>query len=235
MKLEYFTYTDIGPRSENQDSFSIVYDGNFLKGCVADGVGGTMCGKRAAEMATSEFRKIEYVSLESLKQAVLSINEVIKSLQKQILDCRSMATTLTGCLIADYLLSGVHVGDSRLCILRGNGIKQLTESHTEGYMLYKKGKLNKQEYLEYPRNNILESALGIVGQPIVQLFKFGLLKGDRVIITTDGVHDIVSKTQIRDLSVRSRTLERFGNELTALLRNLKLTDNATFLVIEVLA
>ena len=105
--------------------------------------------------------------LNNLKSGEVELQEIIKSAHQKLKDlqsinveCKGMATTFTGCLITGNLLNGVHVGDSRLCILRGNGIKQLSENHTEVERLLKAGKIKWEDVETYPRKHILESAVG---------------------------------------------------------------------------
>ena len=146
-----------------------------------------------------------------------------------------MATTFTGCLISDNKIKGVHLGDSRLCLLRGNGIKQLTVNHTEANRLFLAGKLTKDELDNYPRKNVIESAIGIKGQLTIQCFDFDLQLNDRIIISSDGVHGLISKIEFRDLSIKYKLLNEFGEALKSLLQKKGLIDNATFLIIELSA
>lgn len=72
-----------------------------------------------------------------------------------------MATTLTVAFIKNKQMHVVHAGDSRLYVIRGMGLKQLTIDDTEVNKLVSEGVLSKEEALVYPRKNILTNALGI--------------------------------------------------------------------------
>lgn len=233
MNFSFVEYTSQGPRSENEDSFSVKNCGANLYSCIADGVGGSKCGRLASKHSVESFMSKIETSGGRLKEILLEINEEIKSLQEKFPECKGMATTFTGCQIKNYKLLGVHLGDSRLCVLRGNGIKQLTDTHTEASRLLKAGKLSTTDFLEYPRKHIIESALGMAGELTIQVFDFELLQGDRIILTTDGFHDLIKKYEFRDLSIKSKDLATFGRLLVDLLLSRKLSDNATFVAIEV--
>lgn len=111
---------------------------------------------------------------------------------------------------------GVHCGDTRASVARGKGIVRLTADHSEGERLFRAGKLTKQEAAEYPRNNILESALGIHGEVRIDTFSFDLAAEDRVFLTTDGVHDRVFLREMRDVSERHSNAQAFATEMAEL-------------------
>lgn len=233
MSIDFYKYSDKGPRTENQDSLEVLTFNKSFIACVADGVGGANCGKLASEECLRFFVQKVKQSEFSLEEIILSSHHHLKDLQTKNIECKGMATTFTGCIIKDNQLNGVHVGDSRICILRGNGIKQLSENHTEVARLLRLGKLRQEDVDTYPRKHILESAVGINKLPLIQNFSFALMIGDRILITTDGVHDAISKLEFRDLSKKSKNINEFGNNIQILLKEKKLSDNTSFIVVSI--
>ncbi len=232
MNFSIFKYTDKGPRIENQDAIEIREFGNRLIVCIADGVGGANCGSLASSESIRYFlEQLEGKGFD-LYETIHLTHERIKFLQVEDPRCSGMATTFTSCIVEDKTLKGIHSGDSRLCILRGNGIKQLTTPHTEAHRLLVAGRIKEKDINTYPRKNILESALGIKGNLLVQDYKFDLMDGDRIILTTDGVHDVISKVEFRDMSKASGSVEDFGEAIVKALSQAKLTDNVSFIVLQ---
>jgi serine/threonine protein phosphatase PrpC len=230
----YFQYTDPGPRDDNQDAIDIRHKESYTLACIADGVGGGSCGSLASTESVKFFSNaIDNPIYARLEDALQATHQRIKELQKKNEECHGMATTFTACLIRSGSLFGVHVGDSRLCILRGNGIKQLTDPHTEAHRLFLEGKLTFNDLATYPRRNVLESAIGIKGEIKIQTFRFDLQVGDRVLLTTDGVHDVINKLEFRDLSKESANVEQFGKKIIELLKDKRLTDNVSFILMDV--
>ena len=228
MRLEKYKFTAIGPRSENQDAVDVIGDVRLVA-CVADGVGGSNCGSRASSESVREF--IATVDENNISHFIPNMHEKILSIQKDSVECSGMATTFTGCIVHDGIVRGVHVGDSRCYLLRGNGIKQLTTDHTEVNRLLMAGKLTKQEALEYARKHILESAIGASAPLENQGFNFELLPKDRLLLLTDGTHGIITKRDFRDLSVKHPHARDFYDSLVELHSKRKLTDNASFVLI----
>lgn len=238
MKFDIEYYSDIGKRNENQDSFHYkLLEDDVLISCIADGVGGKLGGGKASNISVNLFinsfknNKIETVDL---SKTLLEINtEIIKEADTG--NNHGMATTFTGITIKNNLLNGIHTGDTRVCILRGNGIKQLTNDHTEVARFIKEKKISFKESLSYPRRNIIESALGIVERdPILHEFNFEILKGDRIILTTDGVHETISKRDFRDISIKSPKSRDFLDTLILYLKRKEPNDNNTIIVITIL-
>ena len=233
MKISFFKYSDKGSRTENQDALAVTNTDELSVACVADGVGGIKCGKIAATESVLFF--MENVNKNyDLERLIGEMHLKIKELQELKQECSGMATTFTSCVIENNLLKIVHVGDSRICILRGDGIKQLSESHTELNRLLKIGKIQLEDADNYPRKHILESAIGMKGSLTIQTTEFPLIPSDRILLTTDGVHNIISKIEFRNLSKMSLNIVDFGDNIISLLKTKSISDNVSFVAIEVM-
>ena len=235
MSIETISYSEVGGRKENEDSVGILACANdIFAGCVADGVGGSNCGKLASRTAVNYFLNKVKSFEDDLSYSMIETHKLLQSLQQKENNCKDMATTFTGILVNDNFLKGVHLGDTRCHILRGNGIKQLTQDHTEYNRLINEESFIKQNSKFIYNRNVLESALGIKNRSIlIQEFKFDLKKKDRILITSDGVHDLVSKIMLRDISKSSHNVTEFKNNVLDKLKTMELTDNVSFVLFEV--
>ena len=91
----------------------------------------------------------------------------------------------------------------------------------------KKGRLN-------PRKHILENALGSKLNPRIDTFDFTLERGDRVLITTDGVHALLSKSELLDISKKSINVDVLVASFTGSIQHMKPKDNYSVIAIEVI-
>lgn len=229
MTFQYSFFSDKGPYPENQDSVGLIAVGDAIVACVADGVGGASHGREAASLASDFFcRSLD----ENFSNPPVSVVQEINS-KLLAAGASGFITTFSGILIQGYRLLGGHAGDTRVCILRGNGIKQITEDHTEYFRFYKEGKLTPEVAAVYPRKHVIENALGAGVTPRVDPIDFSLERGDRVLLTTDGVHGVISKKQLRDISKASTGINDFVASVVAELQSLKPTDNYTIVAIEI--
>lgn len=144
---------------------------------------------------------------------------------------KNMASTLTAGLFTSNLLRGVHCGDTRVAIARANGVKRLTTDHSEGQRLFAAGKLTKDELIDYPRKNILDSALGARSEPQIDTFTFELLPRDKVFFTSDGVHGKVMLREVRDIAAQHENPEQFILELKDLVNSRVPDDNFSILAV----
>lgn len=231
MKISYSLLSDSGPRQQNEDSLDCwTTNTGATIACVADGLGGMGGGKTASGIAVHEIKsyfEVSRISPEHLLEAAWRAHREIREAQiaSEKGPLANMATTLTVAVISGKDLIGIHCGDSRAAIARNHGIKKLTVDHSEGQRLFDSGKLSKKEFFAYERKHILESALGDKSQPRIDQFSFPILAGDRVILTTDGVHNIVPLKEMQRLSSISTTPTDLTDEVSSLIREAGAADN----------
>lgn len=229
MYYKHSFFSDQGPYPENQDSIGIAVHSDWCSACIADGVGGAAHGRDAAQLATKLF-------IDSLEvNSATPLCEVIGEANTELLKApgNGFITTFSGVFIRGLELQGVHAGDTRIFLLRGSGIKQLTEDHTEYFRLCKEGKLTPEEAETYPRKHVLENALGSKANLRIDSFNYILKHGDRILLTSDGTHVFFSKRELRDLSKEKPNVDDFVASIAAHVQHMKPADNYSVIVIEI--
>lgn len=217
MNIQYATLSESGPRPENQDAVLALLDGPGVgMFAVADGLGGHNAGRLASETAVSILESNP--TAVDLSAVFREIHRTLKGLQATKNELYGMATTATAVQIVGKTMIGAHCGDTRCSVQRKNGIQKLTIEHTEAQRLFDAGKLTKEEFLKYPRRNILDRALGAEKDPEIDKFSFDLELGDKVVITSDGVHEIIFQKEMMDIVMKCFSAEemisRIGSEMT---------------------
>lgn len=228
MKLQVASFSEVGPRAQNED---LTYLGLEDWGgifAIADGLGGHGGGRTAAEIA---LRTIEKLGASDLLAAQSEAHHRILAAQATS-DFKEMASTATSVKLINHRLYGVHSGDTRCILQRGRGIKKLTVLHSEAQRLFEAGKLTKSEFLHYPRRNIVESALGMRGDPAIQTFETDLLKGDRIVLSTDGVHEKIMLREMLPL-MAGESSEKIASALKSAVEETGPSDNYSAIVIVV--
>jgi PPM family protein phosphatase len=223
MKFSTATLSEHGPRPENEDSVGIWPLGvDRIAVAIADGLGGHIGGKIASQMAVEMFA--DFAKRESnlgLHNVAQQIHMKIRAEQSANPQYRTMATTLSAGILSADLMEFVHCGDSRIVAARNGGIKRLTVDQSEAQRLFDSGKLTREQLESYPRKNILESALGIQGEPKIDTGSFSILPGDRLFFTTDGLHN---KIKIRELLFLTQECANAGEAITRLLLEMETRD-----------
>jgi protein phosphatase len=111
----------------------------------------------------------------------------------------TLSSTLTAAWLLDDRLAVAHIGDSRAWLLRDGELSRLTTDHTEVQSLIDDGSITEDEARSDPRRNLLNRALAAAapGEPDVVVVP--VRDGDRVVLTTDGVHAVVEPDRLRAL------------------------------------
>lgn len=217
MKVTFSGRTDVGrTRERNEDS--LVVDPRIQFGLVCDGVGGGNAGNVASSMASQIIHesmtevhdrldvdsnpdpdRVRHVLTEGFATAINRASEAVFDRGQSDPSCRGMATTAVGIQVVGSVGAIGHVGDSRLYLIRGGGIYQMTQDHTLVQELIRVGKLTPEEAAAYPHRNVIARSVGL--QPAVQAdtLLVDVIQGDRFVLCSDGLCDLLSADEIKDV------------------------------------
>jgi len=202
MRLQTAAQTDVGQRRQaNEDRYALDPElGLFL---VADGMGGHRAGRTASELASAAAMAAIHTlqdapaSLsERLRYAVAAANREIFSMAAEQSELAGMGTTLVMLLAGDDRAALAHVGDSRAYLVRGGGIRQLTDDHSLVGELLRRQKISEDDAREHPHRHVLTRALGV--RPAVEpdLAELTPLAGDVFVLCSDGLTNHVLDAEI---------------------------------------
>ncbi len=233
--------SDVGGRSANEDCGGYYIEGpGTVLFAVADGLGGfeggAIASALAIEVTLQAYRENphEWGVAKRLYRAVQQANIELHSKALFVPDLRRMATTLTAVVVEHGTLKAAHVGDCRLYLARGERITQISQDHTLIAEQVKRGLMTAEAARAHPERSILLRNLG--HELIVSIAKISmpLLQGDRVIVCSDGLYDVLRDREIEELS---RALEaRAACRLLVDTANQRgTTDNLTCAVFRMMA
>jgi serine/threonine protein phosphatase PrpC len=208
VKLVIGAATDVGTvREVNEDSQGFVSAGIGDVLVVCDGMGGHAAGEVASQLARDTILHtlvgqgpgcdIE----EALKLAVESAQNAVRTHADASPDRRGMGTTATIGVIRDGLLYLAQVGDSRLYLIRGPQIEQLSVDQTKAQQLLDRGIITQEEADNHPEKGVLAQALGQQNPVVPGLAgPRRLEEGDLVFVASDGVFDMVRDDELHGLA-----------------------------------
>lgn len=240
--IKAYGKTDVGmTREMNQDYYYISDDQNEIKLYIlADGMGGYKGGEIASKLAVTYAKnyiennfKETPKDKESLIQLVASsveyANMVVYEKSKEDKTLEGMGTTLEVCLIYNNRAFIAHVGDSRIYRIRKEFMRKLTKDHSYVQKLVEDGTITKEEADLHPKKNMLMRALGCNAfvEPDVSIK--GFLKGDTLIICSDGLTNMVTQEEI--YKVATSKFEYAPNELIEKANKNGGYDNITIIII----
>ncbi|WP_158604436.1 PP2C family protein-serine/threonine phosphatase [Nocardioides mangrovicus] len=187
-------------RSGNEDSG---FSGASLL-LVADGVGGSAGGEVASAttayvVAAEAMSRVGLRPAGVLEHAVAAANVQLASGVVAQPELTGMATTLTAVLTDGQRFALAHVGDSRGFVLRDQQLTRVTTDHTWVQKMQAEGHLDPAEVPFHPwRNVVLRS---VNGDPlsVPDVVPLALREGDRVLLASDGLTDLVPEDRIEEI------------------------------------
>jgi PPM family protein phosphatase len=219
---------------------------------VADGIGGHKAGELAAELAVNVISHTvaesdAFEPLNTLQVAIQAASQRIAAQARDNTQHLGMGTTCACTWIVGRRLYTASVGDSRIYLLRGKTIRQLTTDHTWIQEAIDKGILKAEQARDHPNVHIIRRYLGSAKPPEPDLRLrmrkgesdteaeanqgFLLYPGDRLLLCSDGLTDEISDDEIRVIAT-TPDLEFAAESLIELANAHGGHDNITAVLIE---
>ena len=105
--------------------------------------------------------------------------------------CKGMGTTVVAARFSERSMSAVHVGDSRLYLLRGERLSQLTSNHTLRQSVINVGYYTPEDAVEKLSSDILDRAVGGEEDLALEQQSHGFDPGDLYLFCSDRLSDLV--------------------------------------------
>lgn len=169
---------------------------------VADGVSSSAGGEVASEMAIEGLirayreQPAHHPAGQRLYRAVQDANIAVYDRAIAVPELRGMATTLTAVALDRGELTAVHVGDSRLYLVRGGEATQLTKDHSVAAEKARIGLMSQERARNHPDRCVLTRSVG--RELIVNRDRFTrrLAQGDVLVLCSDGLHNVVADYEL---------------------------------------
>src|SRR3954469_21797784 len=237
--------TDVGlVRSENQDFGTYTtpeeeresHPGGRLL-VVADGMGGHRGGATASKLA-GETVKAQYLGSETtdiaaaIHDALLRANARIYSEAQANPDLRGMGTTTSALVIRDGQGWFGHVGDSRIYLVRGDEIRQLTDDHSLVAFMVREGLLTPKEAETHPRRNVLQRSMGVGEDVEIDVSgPFPVKTNDVFVLCSDGLHGLVKEPELKEIA--ALPIDQAATEYVKRALSRGAPDNVTVIVAKI--
>jgi PPM family protein phosphatase len=218
LKVQTHGRSEVGlVRDNNEDAWLVEPQSNIYVLC--DGMGGHIAGEVAAQEAVACFANLVKTSLSHVaaddprtsqlifKKLIQEVNAVIYRLSQKDRDLRGMGTTLCCVYFQKSSMIVGHVGDSRVYLHRKGELKKLTEDHSLVSELLELGELTSRQAREYAYRNIITRAIGAEPEVEPAVQNCELVPGDRVLMCSDGLSDLLAPLEIERILNMDKPLE----------------------------
>lgn len=221
-------------RMQNQDAVfagAVAGAPGWLLLAVADGVGGHARGEWASHRAVEVLARTLGGHLaagglqEALPAAFAEANDTVITEARQM-GAPGAATTLVAALLRDDLLYWANTGDSRIYLLAGTELQQLSSDHSWVAERVRAGQLTAAEAWKHPRRNLITRSIGFepasapdTGGPVV------VPRGATVLLCSDGLHGEVSDAVIAAAAAAGTDVDAAATALVGLANEAGGRDN----------
>lgn len=246
MADQFYGLTDTGKeRTNNEDTFIAEQsaDGKFIIACVIDGVGGYKGGEVAAALAREAIlQRLAQPTGEIIPMMLDCFNMANQSVlagKKEVKEHDSMACVATLALadVAQNQFYYVHVGDTRLYLLRDRSLVKITHDQSFVGFLEDSGRLDEKAAMTHPKRNEINKALGfdvnLSGDTdYVETGQSPFLPGDMLLLCSDGLTDMVPAGDIAGILNNNDSLKDKCRDLIAAANHNGGKDNITVALVK---
>lgn len=208
--------------------------------CVADGMGGYEAGEVAAALVVNAITEVAQVQVSSLQEKVDNVSSAIQTVNTQLTEERTLSTDspMMGCTVVALMMQEqecacVWAGDSRLYLLRDDGLYQLSKDHSVVQELLDKGIISDDDIQSHPQRHVITRAVGADARLDLDYLAFDLLPEDVLLLCSDGLHSELGPDQIMSVLSSPVDCERKAAQLIDAVLAGSANDNVTVNVITV--
>lgn len=243
--------SDTGPvRKNNEDCCAVEHDVQVY--VVADGMGGHSAGEVASRLAVDALvdcvrrshRRTDpswpygvdpALSLHGnrLRTAIDCANRRVIDAAERCDDYAGMGTTVVAALIAGTRLVVGNVGDSRLYVLAGGRLTQLTEDHTWAAAVLKARRDQADFVARHPMRHVLTSVLGSREATEIHVVERDLHTGDTLLLCSDGLYGVMADAELASVLAATDDVSVAADRLVTAALERGTVDNVTALVVRV--
>ncbi|MBD3305523.1 SpoIIE family protein phosphatase [candidate division KSB3 bacterium] len=246
MELSAAGLTDIGyRRNSNQDAFLCDSDAGLF--IVADGMGGKAGGETASKVVVTIFpilirEELDDLSdptpdaiLSLLEQTLCRLSRDLHHESQKIHEIKGLGSTASVVLIREDVAHIIYAGDSRIYLLRGKQLIQITEDQTTAAALIRTGQLDPEVAKDHPLNHALEEYVGKEGHLHPKTGSRQTQAGDRWLLCSDGLTKGLTGERLHDLLLQPLTPRETCHALIAAAKEADGSDNITAVVVDILS
>lgn len=218
-------------RKVNEDGF--YYDVQLGLFLVADGMGGHNAGEIASRLAlesvlafiqrTREDEEFTWpfgvetglsYDANRMRTALRLANRRVFQMSESGVQYAGMGTTVVAALISGSTLTFATIGDSRIYLVQQHAIRQLTQDDSWlATLRAQEPDIDPAQLEHHPLRHVITKAVGTLADTELTIHERPLVKGDLLLMCSDGLHDLVTDQEMLAITDTEDPLEARGARL----------------------
>ena len=184
-------------RKENEDAIAVGATGALW--AVADGMGGHARGAWAASTiahaidATITTGNL-HADCERVADVLADANDLIVA--EGTRGGGTIGSTVVALLLAEGRYACLWAGDSRIYLLRGGALRQLTRDHSQVEELVSAGVLTREQARDHPLGNVVTRAIGVAPGLAIDVAEDAAYAGDLFLLCSDGLTKVIEDDEL---------------------------------------
>ena len=202
---------------------------------IADGLGGHQSGEVASALAIDALRDNapRYPDATALARAVGAANQAVITGIKKGVGRPGMGSTMTALMVEDGRACVAQVGDSRAYLLRNRNLTQITEDHSVVGAMLRSGHITAEEARAHPQRSVITRALGSDENMKVDSYEIAVLRGDRLLLCSDGLTTMLDDAHIAEILCNSLDPNQAADNLIHASIEAGGRDNVSVIVVDI--
>lgn len=234
LKLDIARFSEAGIKPTNEDSagfhvpaesYALLSKGVVL--AIADGVSTAEAGQEASQTAIERFIE-EYFKTPDTWSVAKSGEKILSTINLRlyrkshdyVAESKGFLCTFSGLIVKSHFAHFFHVGDSRIYLFRDGELKQLTVDHTA---------------IIGENRTVLSRAMGMDSRLHVDYGKTELKIGDRLLLSSDGVHEFIPEEQLIQLLRSTGSVETIVEQIKSAAIEHETDDNLSAVLADIVS
>jgi protein phosphatase len=198
-------------------------------------MGGHNAGEVASALAVKTLHEFigraSETSESTIAEALVLANDQVLNAAAHNATYEGMGTTVVAACVRDGSLVFGNVGDSRIYLMRGESLEQLTDDDSWVSRVLPADAIGTEEASRHPMRHVLTKVVGLREDMEPSVGSSPFLAGDTLLLCSDGLHGVVNDDAIAAVLGRGGSVEEIAGQLVEKALDSGSTDNITAVVV----
>ena len=210
--MEHYSYTNVGGHEPNCDHVQVIEHDDQVLIVLCDGLNGLPNGDQAAQII-SDAALAAFLEGKAPAESCHAANQKFRDMQFDNVELRRAGATICAVRIHDGKCEWANVGDSRIYHFSNGRLLHHSEDDTPTYRSFERGEIDYEAIREQEGRTGMTVCVGQKETIEPHEGSFDIVKGDGVLVCTDGLWENVYETEMLIDLIKSYTPKDWAEKM----------------------